>query len=327
MIIRSSTIKHLLTTLFVGSLLILLVIFSANSQETTRVLSEESQQCLKCHGNANYTLSNEESEDEVVLKMYQELRIDPVKLINSTHGHFKCTDCHSSDYETTPHPVSVKFETNYACLDCHGGDEAYASYKFETIEEEYNLSVHAKVLGNSFSCWSCHNPHYYTHTGNNSISERVANDNQMCLQCHGNEIRFNDLTDKELPILINKHDWLPNQALHFSKVRCIDCHAANNDSILVAHNIMPSANAVKNCVECHSKNSILVSSLYKHVVSTERTGAGFYNGVILNEGYLIGANRNYYLNVASIVIFGLTLFAIAIHIIFRKRKSAKNASK
>jgi len=39
--------------------------------------------------------------------------------------------------------------------------------------------------------------------------------------------------------------------------------------------------------------------------------------VIMNEAYVIGANRNYYLNIASVVIFIMVLIGIAIHATLR----------
>lgn len=321
-ILNGKLIKYTLST---AVLIAFFMIFSAASEEPVAKLSEESQKCLSCHGVTHYTLTDSTSGDEVKRTMYRELRINADAYTKATHGNFKCTDCHSSDYEILPHPVSVKFETQYVCIDCHGGDEAYASFHFETIEEEYNQSVHAKALGNDFTCWSCHNPHTYKLTGKISIDQRVAHNNGMCLQCHGNEIKFSDLTSDKIPNLIEKHDWLPNQALHFSKVRCIDCHAKQNDSIMVAHLIKPGSEAVKNCVECHSTNSILMASLYKHEVSQERSKNGFYNGVIMNQGYIIGANRNYYVNIASAVLLGLTLAGIAVHAFLRTRKTKRNA--
>lgn len=307
--------------------LVFFMVLSMASDEPVDAISEESQQCLNCHGQVHYTLSDTVSGDEVKLKMYDELQIDAVAYAKGTHGKFKCTDCHSTDYEITPHPVNVKFEANYTCLDCHGGDEAYASFNFEAIDVQYSESVHAKVLGENFDCWSCHDPHTFKLTKDMSIKDKVAHSNEMCLQCHGNEIKYTQLNSKELPNLINKHDWLPNQALHFKKVRCIDCHASHNDTIAVAHLINPAKQAVKNCVECHSTNSILMASLYKHEVSEQRSKLGFYNGTIMNQAYIIGAHRNIYLNIASIAIFGLTLIAIAIHAFFRSRKSTKHANK
>ena len=50
---------------------------------------------------------------------------------------------------------------------------------------------------------------------------------------------------------------------------------------------------------------------------------GFLNAVILNESYVIGANRNEYLNILSLIIFISVLGAIAIHVIMRIRKSKR----
>ena len=314
----------------VSILLLLLAFFTISSaaDKKAKHLDEESKQCLTCHAESRYYLTDTTTGDSVKMKMYAELRIDPVNYLNGTHGAFKCTDCHSSDYTTVPHPANVKFETDYTCLDCHGGDEAYASFHFETIEEEYARSVHADSLKDDFNCWSCHNPHSYKLTGPDElIANKVAIDNGMCLNCHGNPIKFEALAEKDTPNLINMHDWLPNQALHFKKVRCIDCHGAQNDSLMVAHLIKPSKEAVRKCVECHSTNSILMSSLYKHEVREKRNQLGFYNGVITNEAYIIGANRNYYLNVASIGMFVLALLGILIHSTLRIVKSRRNANK
>ncbi|MFH1121176.1 MAG: cytochrome c3 family protein [Bacteroidota bacterium] len=311
-------------------LLVCMAIYSGTlaSDKKAKHLDEESKQCLKCHAQARYVLTDSITGDSVKMKMYAELRIDPVNYLRGTHGAFKCTDCHSSDYNTVPHPASVKFETGYTCLDCHGGDEAYASFHFETIDEEYSRSVHADSLKENFNCWSCHNPHTYKlNKADVSIADKVAYDNEMCFNCHGNQVNFEILSGKKLPNFISNHDWLPNQALHFNKVRCIDCHAAQNDSLMVAHLIKPSKGAVRKCVECHSTNSILMSSLYKHEVKEKRNQLGFYNGVITNEAYIIGANRNYYLNVASIGMFLLTLLGIIIHSTLRIAKTRKNADK
>ena len=68
------------------------------------------------------------------------------------------------------------------------------------------------------------------------------------------------------------------------------------------------------------KNSILMASLYKFE-SKEQRRDGFFNGIILNESYVIGANRNEYLNLLSLLIFMGTIGVIGIHIFFRIRKS------
>jgi len=310
----------------------MIVVSTANSAKAEnkpeKQLSDESKFCLNCHGKARYFLHDTVSGDSVKMHMYVELRIDQTKYQNATHGGFKCTDCHSADYSILPHPVSAKIEAKYTCLDCHGGDEQYAAYHFELIDEEFQKSVHAQKLGSDFDCWSCHNPHTYRVTGDKEkVDNKVAMNNAMCLNCHGNPINYESLVDKQTPDLINRHEWLPNQALHFKNVRCIDCHGAQNDSLNVAHMIKPRSEAVKRCVECHSTNSILMASLYKHAVSEKRSTYGFYNGVVMNDAYIIGANRNFYLNAFSLIMFAVALLGIAIHSYLRFKKQRNHGNK
>lgn len=300
--------------------------FSISAQNNKKAENTKyNEKCLKCHGQSKYKYDNPESGSVVTKRMYLETIINRDLYKNSNHGAFKCTDCHSEDYDTFPHPGRLRMETKYACIDCHGGDEAYAKFKFEEIEIEYQASVHATKHADDFNCWMCHNPHTYKSNvrSENKIKDIVAYDNAICLNCHGDITKYQMLTDKANPNILKKHEWLPNQALHFKSVRCIECHARNNDSILVAHNIQPKAKAVRRCVECHSTNSILMASLYKYKVQEGRSKAGFYNGVIMNEGYVIGANRNYYLSLLSLIMFGCVAAGIAIHASLRILKRKK----
>jgi hypothetical protein len=86
----------------------------------------------------------------------------------------------------------------------------------------------------------------------------------------------------------------------------------------VAHKILLKDKAVKKCVECHSQNSILLASLYKYQVQEKREKQGYFNAAILTETYVIGANRNKFLNMASLGIFGLVVIGIMIHAVLRK---------
>jgi hypothetical protein len=153
-----------------------------------------------------------------------------------------------------------------------------------------------------------------------SILETVAYDNNMCLGCHSNKDKFNLLSQRGLYDVIDRHDWLPNHALHFANARCIECHTQPNDSLLVSHNILPKDKARKLCVECHSANSVLMASLYKYQIRETRDKRGFVNAAILNESYVIGANRNFYLNLISVVIFGCVIAGIVVHSVLRKVK-------
>lgn len=286
--------------------------------------AESNENCLKCHGQSKYSYNNPESGQDVFKRMYSEAIVNRDLFYESNHRQFKCTDCHSEDYDSFPHPGRLRMETPYACNDCHGDDPKYEKFKFMQIEEEFQASVHSTKHSDDFTCWMCHNPHTYKISARTEekIKDIVAYDNAICLDCHGDINRYQLLTNKENPNIIKKHDWLPNQSLHFSSIRCIECHARLNDSLMVSHNIQPKAKAVKRCVECHSTNSILMASLYKFKVKESRSKSGFYNGVIMNESYVIGANRNYYLGILSLTMFGLVIAGIAIHASLRiiKRK-------
>ena len=198
-------------------------------------------------------------------------------------------------------------EIHWNCIDCHGYDENYEHYQFERIEEEYLQSIHYVARPDSFSCWKCHDPHtckISIRTAEN-LAAAIAYDNDICLSCHKKAAQ------------VQSHEWLPNQALHFRSARCIECHTQINDSILVAHLVMSAADVVRNCRECHSKNSLLMATLYKYQSAENHSKYGFLNAAIMNEAYVIGANRNFLLNGLSLIIFGLVFMSILIHIVVR----------
>jgi hypothetical protein len=67
----------------------------------------------------------------------------------------------------------------------------------------------------------------------------------------------------------------------------------------------------------------LLGSLYKYQVAERRSKYGFLNGPLIEDYYVIGATRNYYLNVASIVIFVLVLLGIVVHAVLRVQSKKK----
>jgi hypothetical protein len=209
-------------------------------------------------------------------------------------------------------------EPKLNCLDCHGGDE---TYHFDAIAEEYRQSTHFKLEEEGFSCWDCHDPHTYKISKRTSenLKETIAYDNAICLNCHSDFNKFQLLTDREEINILSKHEWLPNQSVHMANVRCIECHTQINENLPVAHIIKPKTEAVKRCNECHSQNSMLMASLYKFE-SKEQRKDGFFNGIILNQSYVIGANRNEYLNLLSLIIFGGVVAVIGVHLFFRIKK-------
>lgn len=296
----------------------------AGSSDTTTFVSpfaEKNERCFKCHGQSKYEYTNETLGRQVKALMFSERIVDRKEFYQSNHRSFSCTDCHDEGYAKFPHAGDLRMQQMYNCLDCHGGDEKFAKFKFEQIDTGFQKSVHFKMQDEGFTCWSCHNPHEYKLNvrDNKNIEEAVLYDNNICLNCHSDYSHFQLLSDKEDVNLLKKHEWLPNQASHFRNVRCIECHAIVNDSVLVSHQIMPKEKAVRRCNECHSQNSLLMSSLYKYQ-SREQRRDGFFNGIILNQSYVIGANRNEYLNLLSIIIFAMVLVVIIVHVAFRIRK-------
>ncbi len=280
---------------------------------------EENQECLKCHGHTYYYYYNDWIEREVKERMNPYCIVDSAEFYISNHWNFRCVDCHSEDYADFPHAGELRMEPIYECLDCHGGDDHYAQYNFEGIDEEFHKSVHSSKHSEEFTCWMCHSPHTYRINArtNENMQEFILYDNEICLSCHANTSKYQLLTTLDNPNILDKHDWLPNQGLHFKNVRCIECHAEINNDLLVAHNVQPKEKAVKRCVDCHSKNSMLLTSLYKMQFTDQRSLTGFSNAAMLEEAYIIGANRNYYLNRLSVVLFGLVLLLITVHAVLR----------
>ena len=319
---RQRSLTHLF--LVISFLCSSLYCISQETQTENLANNTENQKCIKCHGNHTFKYMNEDFGIQIKEKMYGDRLIDTIAYAQSNHGMFKCTDCHSPEYEAFPHAGNLRMEMMYACNDCHGGDPEYAKFHFDEIEEAFYESMHYNRAPDAFNCWSCHNPHTYKTQARvgEKISETVTYDNQICLKCHADVSQYELLTERENINIIKSHEWLPNQELHFKNVRCIECHTQLNDSLLVSHVVMPKDSAIRECTQCHSENSHLMASLYKYKSMESRKSVGFLNAVIINDSYVIGANRNKYLNILSVVLFGLVLFGIFIHALFRiiKRK-------
>ncbi len=303
------------------SLLLLSVTFIAygTDKDKNGGFDDNSKHCLQCHGNHHYSLTDSVSGKTITRQMYDLVKIDTSAYKASVHNTFACTDCHSAEYSSYPHSVSLRFEDGWTCLDCHGNDEKYSKYNFEKIDTEFQQSIHHTKAGGNITCWDCHNPHSYKTSArsNSDVKKTIAYNNDICLSCHSDFNRFQLLSDQKEINLMKKQEWLPNQSLHFSKVRCIECHTSMNDSILVSHRVLPKEKAVKLCVECHSSNSLLMASLYKYQSKENRSKNGFLNAIMLNDSYVIGANRNVFLNNVSIGIFVLIILGIITHFVIR----------
>lgn len=290
------------------------------TSQTEATDAPDNEKCLKCHGNNYYSFYNDVLEKDIHKKMNPYFLINKGLYSHGVHHTFTCTDCHVEEYETYPHDAALKLEAKYGCIDCHGEDEHFAEFHFDEINVQVQTSIHGKVFGDDFKCEMCHNPHYYQLEARNKtdIEEIVMHSNQMCLNCHDyTENRFYLLSDSNMSINDQSHSWLPNHSLHFKNVRCIECHGSHKDSLSVTHDIRGKEYAVKKCVECHNTNSKLMETLYRHQAKENRNQLGFFNGVMMNDSFVIGANNNYYLNALSITIFSILMFILLVHALLR----------
>lgn len=312
------------TLITLGLLMVVAMTINAQSAESQKLnptyyevndYVDENENCLRCHGEPKYILEDESLSRTVTEHMCPDRIIDRDAFYSGVHKAFSCADCHSFEFETFPHSVEARLTEMLLCMDCHGYDETFAQYHFEEIEVEVSESIHNM---DEFTCWKCHDPHSYRAFMRNSddIEEAVLYDNNMCLSCHADFDRFMLLTDRDEINVVESHSWLPNQVSHFRSVRCIECHSEINDSILIAHKILPKSKAVENCTECHSRDSRLMHTLYKFQIQEGRK-AGFANGIIINNAYVIGANQNIWLNRLSVLVFALTFLVILFHSILR----------
>ena len=276
--------------------------------------------CLVCHGKLIYTLTDTVMGMTRKQLMSEQNLVIPGMFYNSVHWSFSCLDCHSEDFKIFPHSIEARFETSWGCIDCHGYDPNYEQYGFEKIDEEYQKSVHYTATDGLITCWKCHDPHYYNPLARQTQGGReyIIRSNEMCLRCHSNADVMGLITDENVEIVLPKHEWLPDVERHLEAVRCIDCHTRMNDSVLVAHEVMPADSAVRGCTDCHSQNSILMGTLYKYAAKESRDEKGFVNGVMLrNDSYVIGANRSKLISFAGLLIIGMTLAFALVHTIFR----------
>ncbi|RME31711.1 MAG: nitrate reductase [Candidatus Zixiibacteriota bacterium] len=261
--------------------------------------------CLRCHGMA--TLGYLDAGTGKIVS----LSVDSVRFGHSNHAELNCTECHSTTFRQFPHPDSLKKENLY-CLDCHKDLKKFGRFQFPQIEKEFEASMHRQRLGDKYTCFSCHNPHEFRiHADTQSVATIVRKDNGICLNCHNSPELFKTLTKRQFPVLSLSHSWLPNTQLHWQHVRCVDCHTAPDDSLI--HQILPADSATRNCVQCHTANSLLIAKLYRYRTTQERQKRGFINSALLNNAYVVGTTRNVILDRLSIILFLLVVLGIGGH--------------
>ncbi|EXJ15596.1 cytochrome c3 family protein [Imhoffiella purpurea] len=263
----------------------------------------DNQGCLRCHQMATLAY-RDPGTGEIV-----DLSIAPMALSHSAHGKLACSDCHSADFDRYPHPKRLKEET-LSCVGCHEDqdDADQRLYRFETIDEEFERSVHAtsdhpKAAG--FSCHSCHDPHAFRNSRvGEEIRQIVHDDNAICLSCH----------KKVQDPLRDPHAWLPKREKHRESVRCLDCHTPLTEAGQpVSHRILAAEDSNRDCVNCHSKEPQLLNRLYQYRSEEDLASKGWVSKAVFNEAYVVGMSRSPLIDRLALAVIGITVLVLGAH--------------
>jgi predicted CXXCH cytochrome family protein len=250
--------------------------------ELLEKIRKSNAECYSCHTEAAV---QKPPRTDMDLTKLRTLLLEEADFKPSGHGRMECKTCHGASYAVFPHAEGARAKIS-PCEECHAA-------KVMKVETQYHASVHLKEKISKFTCQSCHDPHLFNIAAKlGSPKVIVAQDNGMCLDCHQSEERYRTMApaDKKRPDLERIHKWLPNARLHWTAVRCIDCHTPATK--VLSHEVLNKDKAERNCVTCHSRESSLRTRLYRHLVAAEQEQMGFANSVILSNSYVIGATRN-----------------------------------
>lgn len=324
--IKSRVVATLLGILALASSQVFAADAPAVNQETIEANRKANQACYTCHSRVGIQNPPKAGLD---LSKLKDSVLEPSVFNPADHGVMDCRECHSKTHYTDyPHAEAGKTST-VACTECHAA-------KVLRLEPQFNASVHAKNKGlkEKFTCNTCHNAHV------NVVQKRlkdpakiVAQDNDGCLECHNSDLQFGKFAPelekspgihKKRPDIDQIHSWLPNAKLHWSAVRCIECHTPEvAENKMLSHEILNKDKAEKKCLACHSAKSSLRTRLYRHMVKEEQQKFGFTNSVILSNSYVIGATRHPLLDTILIGATLATLLGVLAHGVLRALAAMK----
>lgn len=260
--------------------------------------------CLRCHAMATLSAWDHETGRR------HSLAVPPREYLNSDHGNLPCQECHKEpEYQEFPHELG-RPPAPRTCLECHAKDPEFHRYRLDAIATQVAKAVHREEGGAPMPCGTCHNSHTVRVSEQKPArGQRVATANASCLSCHETPLPRPGSDPQASPQA--RHQWLPNVNLHWETVRCVDCHTPQLGGGI--HAIEPAKRAQRRCEECHTRDSVLLTKLYRHRIIEERQKAGFLNSVVLNDAYIIGMTRNELLDLLSLALVGGTGAGLAGH--------------
>jgi hypothetical protein len=218
--------------------------------------------CLGCHSTETAGEATSGGDGDGDSRWVSQRAVDPAAYAASAHGNQSCVFCHFG-FEQYPHSERALARPKSQCSSCHRGRQ-YQDWGFPEIRKEFEASVHVAKQGEDFTCFACHNPHTFRPSrGERTIPMTVQHSNGICIECHRDTGMMAERFGVTVAALDETHAFLPNRTVHWRAVRCLDCHTAPNER-MVSHAILSKAEAVHNCVECHSQDSRLRETLYRH---------------------------------------------------------------
>lgn len=296
-------------------------------------------QCVSCHAghreSPQYVFNPE-------IGIRSNVMIDMPEFRQSDHGDMACVDCHTLGFDQYPHGYPRQ---RLACMACHPGPlektPEYvklgfpriiedAEYEFWRIEKEYENSPHFTEVVN-FTCEECHDPHYFKATKRQfSPLSILENDNAPCIRCHkADALDMHMLSDPADPNLVALHEYVQLPKEHIENTRCIDCHT--DIEHVVAHDMRVEEDADQGCMSCHSIESIMMTRHYRYHDEFENSDLGFQHAALMQDSYVMGANRNRYIDYISYAVIGITLFVLGVQgidrLIHRRRRIIRQSSR
>lgn len=294
-------------------------------------------QCVACH-------SGHREKPQYVFNPRTGIRanvmIDMPEFREADHGNMLCVDCHTLGFDQYPHGYPRQ---RLSCMACHPGPLEKtpefvelgfrriiedAEYDFWRIEKEYENSLHFTEVVN-FTCEECHDPHYFVATKDQPTPLAILeNDNAPCIRCHkADALDQHLLSDPADPDLVALHEYVQLPREHVDNTRCIDCHT--DIEHVVAHDMRKGEDADQGCMSCHSTGSIMMTRHYRYHDDLKGTDWGFHNAALMQEKYVMGANRNRYIDYISYGIIGVTLFVLGVYVIdrriYKRRRRARQS--
>ena len=270
-------------------------------------------ECMRCHGMR--TLARLDPQTGGLVSFF----VDADALSRSNHGRLGCQGCHGAAFGVYPHfPEGA--QERLSCLECHRNDDGARSgfphATFQRIEREFERSIHFQAMPDAFDCFSCHDPHGFQRAASiGDIARVVRTGNEVCLGCHDASGPAGGLSKRAFASLDDTHRWLPKAKRHWQAVRCVECHTPHFGDR--THTILGGQQAERNCVACHSRDSVLKAKLYRHQAPEAREKGGWLSGVISNEAYVIGMSRHPLLDWIAFLGLGGTLFGLGGHGLLR----------